>query len=100
MDGAHWYKNKKILLGDYVNYFEPQNIEQEISNVEVNTSWFCGFLFDIRYSAILGCKIPDREGEEINTIQTQGYAQIYRHIQNGLNNYREAGTKCQETVRF
>jgi hypothetical protein len=30
--------------------FEPQNVEQGISNVEVNTSSFCGSLFDIRHS--------------------------------------------------
>jgi hypothetical protein len=31
-------------------FFEPQNIGQGISNFEVGTSSFCGFLFDIRYS--------------------------------------------------
>ena len=29
---------------------KPQNVEQGISNVEVNTSLFCGSLIDIRYS--------------------------------------------------
>jgi hypothetical protein len=30
--------------------FKPQNVEQEISNVEVNPSSFCGSVFDIRHS--------------------------------------------------
>jgi 23S rRNA pseudouridine1911/1915/1917 synthase len=33
---------------------EPQNIQQEISNVEVNPSKFCGSLFVIRYSNFAG----------------------------------------------
>jgi len=30
---------------DFRNFSEPQNVEQGISNVEVNTSHFCGSLF-------------------------------------------------------
>ena len=37
-------------LRAFFNLFEPQNIEQEMSNDEVFTSSFCGSLLEIRYS--------------------------------------------------
>jgi hypothetical protein len=36
-----------------IKFHEPQNTEQGISNVEVNTSLFRGSLFDIRHSMFL-----------------------------------------------
>ena len=44
-----------MVTTNFVSTFsEPQNIEQGISNVEVSPSYFCGSLFDIRYSMFWG----------------------------------------------
>ncbi|MFH1123430.1 MAG: hypothetical protein V1758_07175, partial [Pseudomonadota bacterium] len=45
---------KSIEKNGFENPYEPQNVEQRISNVEVNPSSFCGSLFDIRHFVILG----------------------------------------------